>query len=175
MTSPTTPKTKTTPTKTVTLERTLQAAVEDVWALWTTKEGLESWWGPEGFSTTVRQIDVRVGGELRYAMTATAAEQVAFMQKAGLPLTTEQRVTYDTVVPLQRLGYTALADFIPGVTPYDVATVVELRADGRSVRMVVTIDAMHDEAWTKMAVLGWESQLGRLVKLLAEHPRPIAR
>jgi uncharacterized protein YndB with AHSA1/START domain len=171
----TNPTTETTTKKTITLERTLQASVEDVWALWTTKEGLESWWGPEGFTTTVRQIDVRVGGELVYAMTATAAQQVAFMQRAGLPLTTEQRVTYDTVVPLQRLAYTNLADFIPGVTPYDVATRVELHPDGQSVRMVVTIDAMHDEAWTNMAVQGWESQLGRLVKLLAERPRPIVR
>jgi uncharacterized protein YndB with AHSA1/START domain len=154
--------------KTITLERTLLAPLEEVWALWTTKEGLESWWGPEGFTTTVHKIDVRVGGALLYAMTATAPQQVAFMQKAGLPLTTEQRVTYETVVPPQRLAYTNLADFIPGVTPYDIATLVELHPNGQSVRMVVTIDAMHDEPWTKRAVMGWESQLGRLVRLLAQ-------
>jgi uncharacterized protein YndB with AHSA1/START domain len=30
----------------ITIERTYLARIEDVWALWTTKEGLESWWGP---------------------------------------------------------------------------------------------------------------------------------
>ena len=59
--------------KKITIERTFEASVQDVWELWTTKEGIESWWGPEGFTTTVRKIDVRVGGELHYAMTATAA------------------------------------------------------------------------------------------------------
>jgi uncharacterized protein YndB with AHSA1/START domain len=166
---------QTTPKKTITLERTFEAALEDVWTLWTTKEGLESWWGPEGFTTAVRKIDVRVGGEMLYAMTATAPQQIAFMEKAGLTLTTEQRVTYDTVVPQRRLAYTNRADFIPGVAPYDVATLVDLHPNAQSVRMVVTIDAMHDEPWTKMAVLGWESQLGRLVKLLAERPRPTGR
>src|SRR5207245_3225668 len=32
----------------VTLERTFQASMEEVWDLWTTKEGIESWWGPGG-------------------------------------------------------------------------------------------------------------------------------
>ena len=36
--------------RTITIERTYQAAIEDVWALWTTKEGIESWWGPDGFA-----------------------------------------------------------------------------------------------------------------------------
>jgi hypothetical protein len=34
------------------------------------------------------------------------------------------------------------------------------------VRLVVTLDAMHDEAWTKMAVMGWESQLDKLATQL---------
>lgn len=153
--------------ETVTFERIFEAAIEDVWALWTTKEGLESWWGPEGFTTRVQRIDVRVGGELHYAMTATAPDQIGFLQKAGLPLTTEQRVIYDTVAQPTRLGYTSRADFIPGVEPYDVATRVDLRAEGATVRMLVTIDAMHDAHWTKMATLGWQSQLDRLAQRLA--------
>jgi uncharacterized protein YndB with AHSA1/START domain len=162
--------------KTIVLERTFGASLEEVWALWTTKEGLESWWGPEGFTTTVHQIDVRVGGQLLYAMTATAPEQIRFMTSAGMSLTTEQRVTYQVVVPLQRLRYTSLADFIPGVAPYDLATLVELHESPEGgVRMVVTIDAMHDEAWTKRSVMGWESQLGRIAKLLAERTRPAGR
>jgi uncharacterized protein YndB with AHSA1/START domain len=164
----------TTAKKTITIERTYQAPVEEVWALWTTKEGLESWWGPEGFSTTVHQIDVRAGGQLLYAMTATAPSQIAFMKKAGMPLTTEQRVTYGLVIPQRSLAYTTLADFIPGVAPYEIATRVELHPEAQAVRMVLTIDAMHDEHWTKMAVMGWESQLGRLANALsgplAEHP-----
>jgi hypothetical protein len=28
------------------------------------------------------------------------------------------------------------------------------------------LDPMHDEYWTKMAVMGWESELDKLAKLL---------
>ena len=118
---------------------------------------------------------MRVDGELLYAMTATASAQVDFMKKAGMPLTTEQRVRYQAVDPYRRLAYTSLADFIPGVTPYDLATLVELHPNAQGVRMVVTIDALHDERWTQMAVAGWESQLGRLIKLLAERQRVTGR
>jgi len=150
----------------ITLERTYQAPVEDLWDLWTTREGIESWWGPEGFTVKVRKLDLRPGGELRYAMTATAAPQVEFKRKAGMPLTTECLVKYTEVVAPRRLAYVHLADFIPGVEPYDVATLLELFPGPRGVRMVLSFDAMHDETWTQRAVMGWESELGKLAKVL---------
>ena len=33
--------------------------------------------------------------------------------------------------------------------------------------MVLTIDAMHDERWTQLAVMGWENELGKLAKVIA--------
>jgi len=148
------------------LERTYEASPADVWELWTTKEGIESWWGPEGFQVKVLALDLRPGGELHYTMTAIGPNEVAFMKSAGMPLTTEHRVTYTDVVPQRRLAYTIVADFIPGVEPYDVATVVELHPAGRSVRMVLTFDAMHDELWTQRSIMGRESELRRFAKAL---------
>lgn len=146
----------------MTLERTYAADVQDVWDLWTTKDGIESWWGPGGFRVTVRSLDLRPGGELRYAMTAVEPAQVAFMQQAGMPLTQECRITFLDVQPRRRLEYVHLADFIPGVDPYDVTHTVELFATPGRVRMVLTFDAMHAEEWTARATMGWESELGTL-------------
>jgi len=152
----------------VSIERTFaDAAAEDVWALWTTKDGIESWWGPDGFEVKVRRLDFRLGGELLYAMTATAPEQIEFLKKAGMPLTTESLVRYTDVVPLKRIAFTQLADFIPGVEPYEVGTTVELGTTSQGVRLILTLDAMHDEHWTRMAVMGWENELGKLAKVLA--------
>lgn len=150
----------------VSIERTFNAVIEDVWELWTTKDGIESWWGPDGFEVKVRKLELHQGGAFLYSMTATAPEQVDFLKKAGIPLMTETRATYTEVVTRKRLAFTQLADFVPGVTPYEVATAVEFDRSPKGVRMVVTLDAMHDDAWTKMAVMGWESQLDKLAKLL---------
>src|SRR5579864_9663164 len=87
------------------IKRDYAGSIEDVWALWTTKSGIESWWGPEGFDVTVASLDLRPGGQLIYLMTAVAPEQVAFMKTAGMPLTSECRVTYTDVSAPSRLAY----------------------------------------------------------------------
>jgi uncharacterized protein YndB with AHSA1/START domain len=159
-----------TKSKQVVLERTLNASIEDVWALWTTPEGIESWWGPEGFTVKVSKLELRPGGQLVYAMIATGPEQIAFMKQAGMPLATETRIVYDEIVAPRRLKYTNVIDFVPGVEAYENGTLVELHAAATGVRMVLTLDAMHDETWTQRAVMGWQSELGKLAALLASRP-----
>jgi uncharacterized protein YndB with AHSA1/START domain len=146
----------------VVLERTYKARLEDLWALWTTKEGFESWWGPVGFRVEVRALESRVGGLLHYDMIAEGPEQIAAMKAMGQPLSHETRGRFSELVPLRRLAITHTIDFLPGVTPYDNTTVMELVPAGDRVRMVITADPHHDPEFTKMAVEGWTSQLTKL-------------
>lgn len=152
--------------KTIKLERSYDASIEDVWELWTTKEGIESWWGPDGFSVEVLALDLRPGGQLHYAMTATAEPQVAFMKQARMPLTTRTRATYKEVVRHTRLAFAGLADFIPGVAPYETLTTVDFAPSANGVGVVVILQPMHDEIWTGRMAAGWESQLGKLEKVI---------
>src|SRR5579864_2155758 len=92
------------------IRRSYAASIDEAWALWTTKSGIEAWWGPEGFDVTVTSLDLRPGGDLIYLMTAVAPEQVAFMKTAGMPPTSECKVTYTEVLPKTRLAYKTLAD-----------------------------------------------------------------
>jgi uncharacterized protein YndB with AHSA1/START domain len=151
----------------LTLERTFEATPQEVWELWTTKDGIEAWMGPDGFNVAVSELDLRPGGALVYAMTAVAPEQVEFMTKAGMPLVNMQRVTYVEIDPPRRLVYRDIADFVPGVEPYEVETAVSLEPVEGGTRVVLTFDAMHDERWTELARLGRESELRKLADLLA--------
>ena len=148
------------------IQRIYAASIDEAWELWTTKAGIESWWGPEGFDVSVTSLDLRPGGALIYLMTATAPEQVAFMKQAGMLLTSECTVTYTEVSPPGRLAYKTLVDFAPGVAPYEVATVVELKATTDGVKLIITFDAMHDDVWTQRARAGHESQMRKLDALL---------
>lgn len=151
----------------LTLERSFRAPITDVWELWTTQGGIESWWGPEGFTVSVRQLDLRPGGQLLYVMSATGAEQIDYMRKASMPITSEHSLTYTEVKPQRRLAYRHMADFIPGVEPYEVETVLELSEGGNLTILTLTFDPMHDDHWTRLAVMGHESELARLEQLLA--------
>ena len=151
----------------LTLERTFRASIHEVWELWTTREGIEAWWGPDGFSVEVRSLELRAGGDLVYVMSAVAPEQIDYMKKAGMPVSTHHSLTFTEVSPPRRLAYTNTVDFVPDVEPYQIATLLELReVAGGGTHLVLTFDAMHDDRWTQLARMGHESELSRLEALL---------
>src|SRR5687768_18446649 len=103
----------------VVVERTYRASPKDIWDLWTTKEGFESWWGPEGFRAAVSVLDARVGGALEYEMIADTPEMIAEMRRLGRPPSHPTRARYTELRPRERLVVTNVIDFIPGVEPYE--------------------------------------------------------
>jgi uncharacterized protein YndB with AHSA1/START domain len=131
------------------LERTYDAPAELVWELWTTADGLEEWFAPDGFETRVSELDLRPGGRLRYTMTAAAPDQVAFMRETGNPLAIEVRKTFTETTRPARLAYRSLIDFVPGHEPYEQLTTIDIEPAGDRTRLVMTADPLHDETWTQ--------------------------
>lgn len=145
------------------VERTYEADVEELWELWTTKEGFESWWGPKQFRAEVHTIEAYRGGALHYDMIADTPEAVAAMESMGAPTSQPCRGSFSEFMPLERLVLTQVIDFLPGVAPYDSTIAVDFFAvaEGR-VRMIVTLSHMHDVATTGMQIEGFNSQLTKL-------------
>lgn len=147
----------------IVVERTYKAEPEELWALWTTKDGFESWWGPEDFRADVHRIEARPGGALHYDMVADTPAMVAAMKNMGQPSVTECRGYFSEFSPHERLALTQVIDFLPGVEPYDSRMEVDFIpvSDGH-VRMIVTLSQMHDAQTTKMQQQGFMSQLSKL-------------
>jgi len=147
------------------IERTYAAKPEELWELWTTKDGFESWWGPQEFRADVHMIEPRQGGALHYDMVANTPEAVAAMKGMGAPTTQPCRGIFSEFRPYERLVLTQTIDFLPGVEPYDSMIAVDFfaAAQGRA-RMVVTLSQMHDAATTGMQREGFLSQLSKLDK-----------
>jgi uncharacterized protein YndB with AHSA1/START domain len=143
------------------------AAVEDLWHLWTTKEGFESWWGPKGFRVEVQKLELREGGDLIYDMIADAPEEIAAMKKMNMPLSHATRGTFTRVEPLKRLELTHLIDFVPGAKPYENRISVEFYETNGGARMVIGVEPHRDPQWTRMATMGMESQLTKVPGALA--------
>ena len=130
-------------------ERTYDAPAELIWELWTTAAGLGEWFAPDGFESRVSELELRPGGQLRYTMTATAPEQVAFMRNTGNPLSIEVRKTFTQVAPPTRLAYLSLIDFVPDHEPYEHLTTIDIEPAGDRTNVVMTVDPLHDETWTQ--------------------------
>ena len=148
--------------KGIVIERTYRATPEELWALWTTKEGFESWWGPEGFRVEVHEMDARKGGKLRYDMIADTPEAIEGMKRIGQPGVHKTRGFFAELTPHRRLVLTHVIDFLPGVKPYENDIAVELHEERGKTRMVVTLSGMHSPEFTEMQRQGFTSQLTKL-------------
>ena len=148
----------------VVIERTYRATLAELWDLWATKEGFESWWSPDGLRVEVHALDARPGGRLLYNMIVDGAEQIAAMKQMGLPVSHEERGTFTEFRLHQRLAITLAIDFVPDVPAYDNKIVVEFFPEGEHVRMVVTLGPMHNEEFTRLSTIGFTSALTKLDK-----------
>ncbi len=144
----------------ITIERTYPTSPERVWELWTTPAGIEQWWAPDRFEAKVAKLELEPGGELDHSPTATAPEQIEFMKNAGLPLTNHARERFTEVEPVRRLAYVSEVDFVSGVEPYEHRrrSICAPCADG--VRVVMTVEPMHEDLWTQRLVASWTTSDG---------------
>lgn len=52
----------------IVLSRVVNAPRDLVWEVWTNPKHVANWWGPDGFSTTIHEMDFRPGGVWQHTM-----------------------------------------------------------------------------------------------------------
>ena len=140
-------------------ERIFDAPRELVWQAFMEADRVPRWWGPKGTTTTVVEMDVRVGGAWRYISHAPDREDVAFFGE------------YLAIDPPRSFTWTFMFD-VEGVGPMggpETYTLEDL--GGRT--SVTTISNMGsseaiDEALATGMVRGAIETWDRLEALLAE-------
>ena len=154
-------------TPAVVIERTLDAPVELVWRMWTEPEHFAAWYGPEGATVPVAEMDVRVGGGRRVAMEMATPDGPMRMWFVG---------QYRAIEAPTRLVYTeSLADetgrvLSPEETgmPADHPTVTEVTVELRDLAgrtgLVVTHAGVPADS---PGATGWNMALDALAAHLA--------
>jgi len=80
-------------TKNMVLTRTFDAPLEKVWQAWSDAELVKQWWGPQGFTCPVADMDFREGGTSLVCMRAPAEYGGQDMYNTW---------TYTKIMPMQR-------------------------------------------------------------------------
>jgi uncharacterized protein YndB with AHSA1/START domain len=141
------------------IERVWQAPIETIWELWTTPEGIASWFGPRGFEVEVESIDLREGGAFNYTMRAVDPNAIEAMEKQGQPVSHAVESTITEIDPPRKLVYDS---------PFGLETMtttVEFTEGPDGVRMTLEIAATK-AGMTGGAAMGWQSSLDRLSEQL---------
>ncbi len=77
------------------VERIFDAPATLIWQMWTEPEHFKNWYGPQGFTVPVAEMDVRVGGKHLFCMESPDGSMK--MWSTG---------EYTEIVPNKRLVYT---------------------------------------------------------------------
>ena len=144
------------------IERIFDAPRELVWRSWTEPEHFMRWYGPQGMSLDVCEIDFRVGGRHLFGMRMPDGQSYF---TAGV---------YREIVPFERFVYTdALADEHGNPAPVaqggmETVVTVELEdlGDGRT-KLTLRQVGWPDESMAAGANVGWNQALEKLAEVLA--------
>lgn len=159
-------------------EIVIAAPIERVWRAFTTKAGLEGWWGAEDVRTKVERLELRPGGALQilyvYAATASDPRPRRAFEGAGLPTEYRARGSYLEVDPPRRLESRQFLEFGPGAPALELRVSTELRQLEPGTRVLLTAASVPTSHWTALGRANLEGQLARLVSYLARDGPPPA-
>lgn len=140
----------------IVLVRVLDATREAVFAAWTNADDFCRWFGPAGFTCTVREMDVRPGGRARFDMTS------------GDGTLYTNRFDYLEIVPAEKLVLDHGADVDDDPERFRVTITFDEQADGKT---VLTLRQLHPTAERRATVIGFGAvELGlQTMDKLARH------
>jgi uncharacterized protein YndB with AHSA1/START domain len=149
----------TTPEREIVITRTLDAPRELVFAVWTDPRHVASWWGPNGFTTTIQDMNVTPGGVWRLVMRGPDGRDY------------KNKIVFIEVVKPERLVYRHSGE--DGTEPVQFQTTVTFAARGGktdlTLRLVFETNEARDHVIkTYGAVEGGKQTIGRLADYLAK-------
>lgn len=139
------------------MRRVFDAPRELVFKAWIDPARIAQWWGPDGFTTTTHEMDVRPGGVWRFVMHGTDGVDYP------------NRIDYGEVVEPERLVYVHGDDGEGAQAPFHV-TVTFAEQAGKTeltMRSVFESAAERDRVVDEVgAIDGGNQTLGRLAEYL---------
>ncbi len=123
----------------VVIERTFNAPVELIWKMWTDAEHFKKWYGPQGFTIPVAELDVRVGGRRLVCMSSPDGSMKMWSVGEHTEVEPTTRLVY-TESPADEHGnaVSPSAMGMPEGYPAMTDVTVLLEDQGGSTKMVLT-------------------------------------
>ena len=124
----------------VRIERTFDAPIENVWSMWTDPSKFQSWYGPNGMTIPVAEMDVTIGGTRKICMEMVTPDRTMQMWFIGVykEISAPTRLVYTesmcdadgTLIPPEQMG-------MPAGHPDITEVIVDLREDGGQTHMTM--------------------------------------
>lgn len=151
----------------IVITRIFNAPREVVFKVWTEPKHIEQWWGPQGFTTRVTEMDLRPGGQWRYVMIGPDGTEYPAKGVFREIVPSERIVTSDEFD--EGIEKVLDTDLPQGM----IATVMFEDLEGKTRLTIQIVHASADDRrkHEEMGVVaGWNSSLDCLEEHLAQLP-----
>jgi uncharacterized protein YndB with AHSA1/START domain len=155
------------------ISRTFNAPLDRVWKAWTEPEQMARWWGPKGFKTDVKTLDLKPGGLFHYRMDSPQGQEMW------------GRMVFREIVPKKRLVFiNSFSDETGGLTRHPLheawplqmlSTITFTESDGKTTVTVewTPYEATHLECETfdkgrDSMQAGWTGTFDKLESFLVK-------
>ncbi len=114
------------------ITRLINAPRELVWKVWTDPKHIANWWGPNGFTNTIHEMEVKPGGVWR------------FMMHGPNGMDFPNKIIYSVVNKPERLEYTHTSDDKNDPNLFNTTVTFEDR-NGKTYLTMIAIFATKEE------------------------------
>jgi len=148
----------------VVIERTFDAPADLIWQMWTDPEHFKKWYGPQGFTGPVAEMDMRVGGKRLICMASPDGSMKMWTTGEYVEIAPTERLVY-TESPADENGnvVSPSAMGMPEGYPATTEVTVLLEDLGGSTKMIMTHAGVPASSG---AGGGWEQAFDKLAVLL---------
>jgi uncharacterized protein YndB with AHSA1/START domain len=134
------------------MTRVFDAPRELVFKAWTKAEYLTQWWGPDGFTVPVCEVDFRAGGVLRFVFRGPDGKDYPFDG------------SYVEIVEPEKIVFKGNIHDVPG---QDVFTTVTFATEqGGKTKLTVHQTYAFESDATRGARIGWSQTLDHLAQFV---------
>jgi uncharacterized protein YndB with AHSA1/START domain len=151
------------PIRELTLVRNINASVEEVFQALTEPDKMKQWWGPNGVSVPVCEVDLKPGGKINIVMLA--GSELGEMSGQEWPMTG----TYTEIIPPSKIVYMA-HPIMNGESVMDTLNTITLEDKSGKTELKVQIGVANitPEAEGPLAgmEIGWNQSLDKLTKFV---------
>jgi uncharacterized protein YndB with AHSA1/START domain len=143
------------------IERIFDASVDLIWQMWTQPEHFKNWYGPEGFTVPVAEMDMRVGGKHLFCMETPDGSMKIWTTGEYTEIVPNERLVY-TSSPADENGNVVLPSSYgkDGYEPLTTVVTVHLEDLGDRTKMIMTHAGLPADE--QGASEGWQQTFGKM-------------
>ncbi len=156
----------TTENTTITIKRTLNLPLDNVWKAFSEAESFKIWWGPNDYNCPECKMDFKVGGTYLACMQSIKTGEKIWSTGTFLAIEDHRKIIYtDSFADSEGNKVPASFYKMPGEWPLELIVTLELENVNGKTHLSLLHEGISEEMHSE-CIIGWQQSLDKLEQTL---------